>query len=226
MNKTRTMKPWMLCLAGALALTPLGVMGESAPKPAAPAAGSTVPVQVDPDLPPIEIPPEILEQLNGMAEESSKAMGEANKLLADNIESIKNAEAIFDRMIETIRAAAANGAPDSQFVASIEDLARMARTDSAEAEQLGNMAQAVEWLATQAENFEEAKGQAIEIYTSSFQKIRDIEKEKKRFVLAIKVKQYQLARKNVDAGLKILRSLDDQIGAVWSKLPAPEAEPQ
>lgn len=176
-------------------------------------------VTVDPDLPPIEIPPEILEQLNGMAEQSSAAMADVAELLAGNIEAIKNAEAIFDRMIETIRDAASNGAPDGVLVKKMEELADLARSDAASARQLGNMDQLADWFSAQASGFEEAKGEAISIYTSSFRKIREIEREKKRFVLAMKVKQYTLAKKNVRQGLEILKSLDDQIGSVYDKLP-------
>ncbi|WP_133511112.1 hypothetical protein [Candidatus Thiosymbion oneisti] len=189
-------------------------------------ADKGVSVKVDDELPPIEIPPEILDQLNGMASESSQAMAEVTRMLSENIADIKDAEAIFDRMIQTIRKAAANGAPDSQFVTKIEKLAALARTDAAEARQLGNMEKLAEWFTKQAADFEEAKGEAIAIYTSSFKKIREIEREKQRFVLAMKVKQYGLARQNINKGLEVLRSLDEQIGVVYDKLPAPEAEMQ
>ena len=122
-------------------------------------------------------------------------------------------------MIETIRDAASNGAPDGVLVKKMEELADLARSDAASARQLGNMDQLADWFSAQASGFEEAKGEAISIYTSSFRKIREIEREKKRFVLAMKVKQYTLAKKNVRQGLEILKSLDDQIGSVYDKLP-------
>lgn len=186
----------------------------------------TLAVEVDPELPPIEIPAEILEELNGMANESNAAVNAVVNLLSQNIEDIKNAEAIFDRMMETIRKAAETGAPDSLFVAKIEELAAMARTDAAEADALGNMDVLASWFRKQAEGFEQAKGEAIAIYTSSFKKIREIEREKQRFVLAMKVKQYGLAKQNINKGLEVLRSLDKQIGSVYDKLPRPEAEIQ
>lgn len=217
------------CVAGvpavALAQTPAGTIGPAAGE-AGSAGQAAVPGVPEVDLPPIEIPPEILEVLNSAASETAAAMADVENLLADNIEGIQNAEAIFDRMMQTIRDAAAKGAPDSEFVGKIEELAAMARTDAAAARDLGSMDQFAEWYAKQAVAFEEAKGEAISIYTGSFKKIREIEREKQRFLLAMKVKQYSLARQNISKGLDILRSLEAQIGAVYDKIPAPEAQPE
>jgi hypothetical protein len=184
-----------------------------------------VAIEVDPKLPPLEVPPEILEQLNGMAKESSEAMEQVTELLKQNLATIENAEAIFDTMIETIRNAAANGAPDSEFVATLESLAKQARADAATAAELGEQQMSTYFNAAAA-GFEESKGDAIAYYTSSFRNIRDIEREKKRFVLAMKVKQYELAKRNVQQGLDVLKDLDKRISDVRNALPDVQVESQ
>jgi hypothetical protein len=175
------------------------------------------------DLAALDLPPELLEELNKMAQKSNASMQEVNALLEQDIAAVKDADKVFDRMIQTIRDAAQQGGPQSKLVAQIDQLAASARTDAADARQ--NDMEDLEAIFTQqAAAFEEAKAEAIGIYTGSFRKIREIEREKKRFVLAMRAKRYSLALQNVRKGLEVLKGLDAQIASVYDKLPSRDVQ--
>lgn len=125
----------------------------------------------------------------------------------------------FNQISQSIRSAAAIGSPDSEFVQLLEELASSARADAAEAYRLNDL-KLHDYFLRQAEAFENAKAEAISIYTSSFRSLRGIERAKRRFDLSMKVKNFSLARQQFAEALSIFESVSEQIDAASTALPS------
>lgn len=226
MSMMRIPRSLPLIFAAALVAGPASLSAqEAAPDMAAAAATSPDAPAAGSQPPPPEVPAEILEQLNNMAEQSRSAMGQVNELLKQDLSAIANADAIFDTMIQAIRDAAAQGAPESEFVKTLEELAKQARLDAAEAK-AGDDQDAVTYFLAAADGFERSKDEAVAFYTNSFRNIRDIERDKKLFVRSMKRKHYELAKSHVAEGLAVLEALDADILQVRKSLPDYQVESQ
>lgn len=152
-----------------------------------------------------------------MSEDMAGIVGQLERYKDD----IRNAEAVFDRMVEAITRQAELGKPDGAFVTQIDDLINLARQEAASARD-ANDATAGEAFEREAQMLEAARKKAIEIYGDSFREIRSVEAQRNSFVRAIKLRRFEQARGEIDRGLKLMEGFRDRIMGVRESIPNPE----
>jgi hypothetical protein len=130
---------------------------------------------------------------------------------------IEEADALFDSMIETLRAQAALGDPDGAMVERINRLEDMAIADAEEARLAGFTDFETAFL-EDAEIFADQRDQAVGMWEALDRRIRGIEAERERVVFLIKLSRYDEAQGLIEEGLGELRKVDERIQTIEAGL--------
>ncbi len=168
----------------------------------------------------LQLPAELFKQLDKPSQEIASAMANISKLLQGNIDDIKNAEAEYDRVASAIEAAAKLGGPDGEFIKRLDEMIRLANEESIKARNAG-WADYEKQFSSYAKDYETAKTKLDETHNSSFRIIRQIRQEKERFVMGMKLNNFEQAKANIGEGLKLFAQLDGQLKGLRDALPKP-----
>jgi tetratricopeptide (TPR) repeat protein len=164
----------------------------------------------------------LLNELNALDESQKIDIKEITDSLKGTIKNIDQAEAIFDRMIESRQRVGSLGKPDNDFVKSLEELAIRADKDATDAYAAG----ATEFgdrFKKSSEFFMKARDEAIKMYSDSFRDIRSIKEQKQSYVWALKLEEYEAAAEIARRGLDMLEENRNYIAKVKELIPADDA---
>ena len=144
--------------------------------------------------------------------------------LDKNIKSIETAEEEFDKMIEAVKKAGSMGAPDSEFIKKINQIALQARQDAQEAYNDGDKKNGDKFK-NKEELFLKIRDEATSLHKSTNRNIRAIEDQKKMVVRAIKLLEYDEALRLAQEGLEIIRDVNRKVAKVKETIPVSEVGP-
>jgi len=203
-------------LTAAAALAALAIL---TPAPAAWAqAAAPAEAGAAPDIDVIMRPVELTEKLAAEEAAMAEEMARINARLDEIGLEIKEAEPLFDAMIAAIKRQAALGDPQGEFVANIESYISETKLLIAIAEEEGD-AEVKRLLEQELAAFEDARKKVIALHGDSFREIRDIESQRRRFVLRIRTRLVRQAREVVEQGVARLEAFNGRLKEIGGALP-------
>lgn len=150
-----------------------------------------------------------LDELEKQAKLHSAAIKKLDKELAGRLENIQQAETYFQKLSDELRTSAEEASPNSQFVKLMEDFRSAAISDAEDAAADGSSKE--ERFRKQAETFERIKVSALKEYDNMSMHLRELNKNKKEVIRAIKLNQYEEATQISQSAINAMKQYNDSL---------------
>lgn len=163
-------------------------------------------------------PLDLLEQVSEGEAALNRDLLAVKARLTEIGDGLDQAEPVFSVIIVAMQRHAELGNPQGDFVANVESYIKETKTLILLAEEEED-AQARVLLTAELAAFEDARKKVIALYGDSFREVRDVESQKRRFVLNIRTRLSKKARGAVDESVARMEAFKNRLSAVRVALP-------